>query len=379
MPKRITEYRLLDDSLRLYLSEHDQFGDDGWPKYKELFAYVREQLDWNASEREYKSLKRHGTAPAKLVEGLLRYLGQNSRRRLVEFGIRQGVPETQVATPTYLLEQFSSLCDGEQVSTNWRAGGWRNLSAMFAAAFIGDESRFLCRESREISELCRWVMSDVGRLLADAEQGAHGLSEESLIAVAERKMQRTLAEYIGQVAGWWAECPWTVMHALYGDEIVGGSVVLPLCPSIYRKLRDQQISDLDIRPEDIQYPSRWLLAEAMTTSFGESSRLRIGWVTARQVATIIFQAARLSWAVDTREGAGQPIHVLCIGGTSEACERLKRHGYAQIGILHGFDVPLFELVWPAPESNGWLPTSAAQAYSGVIAACYARIRNSEES
>jgi hypothetical protein len=71
MPRRITEFRLLAESLRAWLSEVDAEGDDRWPKYKQLFRHLRESLDWSGSEREYKTLRQLGYWPARLVEGFL--------------------------------------------------------------------------------------------------------------------------------------------------------------------------------------------------------------------------------------------------------------------------------------------------------------------
>lgn len=379
MPRRIAEYRLLDESLRVYLGELDQFGDDGWPKYKELFAFLRERLDWSGSEREYKLLKRHGTAPARLVEGLFEYLCANSRRRVDAWMSRAGPRGLEPPGPQLLLEQFSSLCDESQVRTDWRRGGWRGLSAMFAASLIGQEERYLCRSSNEVRSLVRWAMADVGRALAGDPLGLRGDPEAECLALAEKQMKRSLAHFQEQAIGWWDACPWTVLKAIYGDEQVGGSIMLPLTPEAYRQLRQGDISDLDLTPGHLQFPSRWMLGEGLINSFPNPTGARLGWVTARQVTTIIYQVARMSYASDPVAGAGRPIEVLCVGGTPDVCQRLLRHGYLPVGPLKGFDVELYEQILPAPESGGWLPTSAAQAYSGVIAACHSRIRNDDES
>ena len=89
----------------------------------------------------------------------------------------------------------------------------------------------------------------------------------------------------------------------------------------------------------------------------------------RQMTTLIYQVARQSFTTYPAGGAGEPIQILCVGGTPEMEQRLERHGYTPVGPLKGFDVPLCELIMPAPETLGWFPTSAGKAYAAIIGTC----------
>lgn len=379
MPRRISEFRLLAEPLRAYLSEPDVEGNDRWPKYKELFRFLRESLDWSGSEREYKALKKNGAGPARLVEGLLEYLCLNARRRVVEFSGRVGGEPPHSLTHLELIERYSSLCDESQVRTDWRREGWRGLSGMFAAALLGVDERCLCRSADEVRDLVRWAMTDVGRALDGDPLGKSSGDEAHHLATAETHMRRSLAHFQSQAMDWWEACPWTVLKAVYGDEIVGGSIVLPLRRECYERLCAEQLSDLEVTADCLQYPSRWLLGEAIANSIPRATGVRVGWASARQVTTIVYQVARLSYAPPGNPVAGLPISVTCVGGTPDASERLRRHGYREIGLLKGFDVPLYELVMPAPEKHGWLPTSAGKAYSSIVSVCHSQIRQAEES
>lgn len=142
MPRRISEFRLLAEPLRVWLSEVDAEGNDRWPKYKELFRFLRESLDSGGSEREYKTLRTRGFGPARLVEGVCGYLACHGRRHLEQFLQSQGRTDGETIGPTDLLEQFSALCDDSQIRTDWRRGGWREIAHMFSAALLGVASYF---------------------------------------------------------------------------------------------------------------------------------------------------------------------------------------------------------------------------------------------
>lgn len=374
MPRRITEFRLLAEPLRAWLSQVDAAGDDRWPKYKQLFQHLRDSLDWSGSEREYKTLRQLGYGPARLVEGVLGYLCAHARRHVVQFLESEGRLDGEAISLKELLEQYSADCDESQIQTDWRSEGWRKLTGMFSAALLGVDERSLCRSECEVRHLVQWFMTDVGRGLVGDPQGLQSRDPGELLALGEAQMGRSLGQFQTQALGWWEESPWSVLKAVCGEEQVGGSIVLPLRREAYLDLRHGRLSDLDLTPDLLQVPSRYFLGEAMASSLPKSVRTRVGWATARQVTTIIYQVARQSFTVKSVEGAGEPIHILCVGGTGEMEQRLERHGYIPVGPLKGFAVPLCELVMPAPETQGWFPTSAGKAYAAIIAACHAQMR-----
>jgi hypothetical protein len=295
----------------------------------------------------------------------------------VQFLSLQGRCDGETIGTTEFLEQFSALCDDTQIRTDWRRGGWRGMTMMFSAALIGVDERALCRSEQEVRDLVQWAMTDVGRAVAGDPLGLKGGDPARFLEIGETHMGRSLAEFQRQAIGWWEESPWSVLKALCGEEQVGGSVVLPLRPEAYRDLRSGKLSDKEITPDLLQVPSRYVLGEALANSLPATARSRIGWATARQVTTMIYQVARLSFASPFNQGRGEPVRVICVGGTPDVESRLERHGYTRIGLLKGFSVPLYEMEMPAPEELGWFPTSAAKAYSAIIGACHAQLRREE--
>ena len=377
MPRRITEFRLLAEPLRTWLSEPDSVGDDRWPKYKLIFRHLRESLDWSGSEREYKTLRQQGYGPARLVEGVLGYLCLHARRHVVQFVASQGRGDGEVITPAELLEQYSANCDESQIQTDWRREGWRKLTGMFSAALMGVDERSLCRSEQEVRNLVQWAMTDVGRGVAGDPLGLQPRDPLQFLALGEAHMNRSLSEFQEQALGWWGESPWSVLKAVCGEEQVGGSIVLPLRREAYNDLRNGRLSDHEITPDLIQLPSRYFLGEALASSLPKSLRTRVGWASARQMTTLIYQVARQSFTTYPAGGAGEPIQILCVGGTPEMEQRLERHGYTPVGPLKGFDVPLCELIMPAPETLGWFPTSAGKAYAAIIGTCHAQMRRAD--
>jgi hypothetical protein len=296
---------------------------------------------------------------------------------LVHFLSVQGRSDGETIGTNEFLEEFSALCDDSQIRTDWRRGGWRGMTMMFSAALIGVDERGLCRSEWEVRDLVQWAMTDVGRAVAGDPLGLKGGDPARFLAIGEAHMGRSLAEFQRQAIGWWEEAPWSVLKALCGEEQVGGSVVLPLRPEAYRDLRSGKLSDTEITPDLLQVPSRYLLGEALANSLPSAARMRVGWATARQVTTLIYQVARHSFVSPSIEGWGEPVRVICVGGTPDVESRLERHGYTRLGPLKGFSVPLYEMEMPAPEEQGWFPTSAAKAYSAIIAACHAQLRRDE--
>ncbi len=186
-------------------------------------------------------------------------------------------------------------------------------------------------------------------------------------------MGRSVSHYREQLSNWWKACPWTITYAICGGETkVGASVVLPLSISAYQAVREGALSDLHIEPDHLEQPSRSLFVNAVTNSYETLPNSRIGWITARQFSSVMYQAAKLAWSPDSNAHAGQPIQVMCVGRHS-SLKASPATGYKQVGTLKPFDVPLFEILWPDPDSAPWLPCSAGHAYSSVIAACFAHL------
>jgi hypothetical protein len=177
MPRRIGEFRLLAEKVRLWLNDRDGEGRDRWPKYKELFRYLRQTCDWSGSEREYKVLRNRGYGPAMLVEGLFGYLTAYSRATLDNFLKSVGRTDGMAISARELRDEYSSVCDHAQIRTDWRSQGWRGLADMFSAALFGIDDRSLCRSAAEVCEIARWIMADVGRSVAGEEFDHTGSAE----------------------------------------------------------------------------------------------------------------------------------------------------------------------------------------------------------
>jgi hypothetical protein len=374
VPRRIGDYRVLNESLRQLLSRVDSEGSDAWPTYTKLFRFLRSQLGQGGSEREYAALKVSGQGPSSLVQGLLLYLQQFQPAKLRE-ALGSGDDESVVPQhATELVETFSSICLESQVQSDWSLlDAWRVIPEVVAFAATGGTESLLCRDSTEVEHLARDVFLGVGRSVWKEVGSAQPADEDRLLELATQRMQRSLAQYQSQARDWWGACEWTVLKAICGGMPVGGSVFLPLYESVYRKLREGTRNDLEIGPEDLVFPSRWLFMHGLVARPVDGVNAKIGWVTARQLLTVYYQGARLAYTRNPREGAGEPVRILCIGGTEYSRNKLARHGYQRLGMMKGFDVPLYELVAPPPEARPWLPRTPAETLSLVMAAFFHEI------
>lgn len=374
MPHFTQTFRLLHNNLKEVLAERDSFGDEGWPKYRQFFEFLRLRLGWNASEREYRVLKTQCLGPAILVEGLLAYLVEYRSNRLNALITPKSSQEMEPNLVQYLLDQCTTVVDKELIRTDWRYHDtWRALPALVAATCAGREEEMLVRTSSEFETVSSWILTDVGRVLhsqppfsggADADLAAKYLS------FGERHMGRTCKQFAEQLRRWWTRCGHVVMYACAGVDPIGVSVILPLEASAWHAVRDGRLSDLEITEDHVVTQSRFLLVLAMTTTWKNSSSFRTGWVTARQLASILFQAARLSWLENVDDTNGGDIRILAVGGSDYAVNRLQRHGYIRVGSLKGFDVPLYQLSIPDPANIPWLPRSPGHAMSLVFSALH---------
>jgi hypothetical protein len=353
------------------LSQVDAEGGDGWPTYTRLFRFLRSQLGQGGSEREYAALKVSGEGPASLVQGLLLYLRQFQPAKLREALGSQGTESVVPQDATELVETFSTICLESQVQSDWSLlDAWRVIPEVVAFAATGGTDSLLCRDSTDVEHLAREVFVGVGRSVWKEVGSEQPADEDRLLELATQRMGRTLAQYQSQARDWWGACEWTVLKAICGGIPVGGSVFLPLYESVYRKLRDGTRNDLEIGPEDLVFPSRWLFMHGLVARPVVGVNAKIGWVTARQLLTVYYQGARLAYTQNPREGAGEPVRILCVGGTEYSRGKLERHGYQRLGPMKGFDVPLYELVAPAPEARPWLPRTPAETLSLVMAAFF---------
>ncbi|MFN7770267.1 MAG: hypothetical protein ACK5UC_23945 [Planctomycetaceae bacterium] len=374
MPRRIGEYRVLNESLRRRLSQVDGTGCDGWPTYTKLFRFVRSRLGQGGSEREYAALKASGQGPAVLVRGLLLYLQQFQPVKLAIEANTIGRETWTTADAAELVEAFSTICLESQVQSDWSlSDAWRAIPEVMAFAATGGTESLLCTNHTEVETLAREIFLGVGRSVRKEVAPDQTDDEPRLVDLATRRMQRTLDQYQAQARGWWGACEWAVLKAICGGIPVGGSVFLPLYESVYRKLREGTRNDLEIGPDDLMFPSRWLFMHGLVARPVDGVNARIGWVTARQLLTVYYQGARLAYTRDPHEGAGQPVRILCVGGTEYSRQKLERYGYQRLGNMHGFDVPLYEMVAPAPEARPWLPRTPAETLSLVMAAFFHEI------
>lgn len=374
MPRRIGEYRVLNELLRRLLSQVDETGCDGWPTYTKLFRFVRSRLGQGGSERAYAALKASGQGPAVLVRGLLLYLQQFQPAQLAVAGDAARNATWSTADDAELVEAFSTICLESQVQADWSLlDAWRSIPEVVAFAATGGTESLLCTNLNEVETLTRDIFLGVGRSVRKEVASDEPDDEARLLDLAAQRMQRTLGQYQAQAREWWGACEWTVLKAICGGIPVGGSVFLPLYESVYRKLREGTRNDLEIGPEDLMFPSRWLFMHGLVARPVDGVNARIGWVTARQLLTVYYQGARLAYTRDPHEGAGQPVRILCVGGTEYSRQKLERHGYQRLGNMPGFDVPLYEMVAPAPEARPWLPRTPAETLSLVMAAFFHEI------
>jgi hypothetical protein len=287
VPRRIGEYRVLNESLRRRLSQVDGTGCDGWPTYTKLFRFVRSRLGQGGSEREYAALKASGQGPAVLVRGLLLYLQQFQPVKLAIEANTIGRETWTTADAAELVEAFSTICLESQVQSDWSlSDAWRAIPEVMAFAATGGTESLLCTNHTEVETLAREIFLGVGRSVRKEVAPDQTDDEPRLVDLATRRMQRTLDQYQAQARGWWGACEWAVLKAICGGIPVGGSVFLPLYESVYRKLREGTRNDLEIGPDDLMFPSRWLFMHGLVARPVDGVNARIGWVTARQLLTV---------------------------------------------------------------------------------------------
>ena len=373
MPRVIPEYRQLCDRLWAALSERDDAGTDHWPKFRQLFEYLREHRRTACSERDYGKLRQYGTGPVALVDGMMAYLVENRGRWMADFARRQGYDAELTAGGC--LDEFTVSFTREQATTDWRfLDGWRSIQGLAVTSLLASEDQMVLTRPADVEELVKWFMKDVGYEFAQ-DQGllADSLSETECLALAEQHLQRTLPRFQQRLLDYWRAAPWSVVQATSAGRRVGGSAIIPLRTEIYQRLRDGDITDLDIRGDHLTVPSRNLVAFQITKTRNPKVGNLVGWDTSRCLGTILYQGARLSWdPVPRHEPA--PIRLLSIGGSRAVDERLERHGYQRVGRLKGFSVALYEMIVPAPEVATRLPRSSSQAYASLFAMLHETIR-----
>ena len=290
-------------------------------------------------------LMKGATLPEKAAIGLINMLLKSpkappgSREALLQFLEDRGVSTS--ATDTQV---FNVLC-GPVRNHPEPAPGEHDYLKLGAPSMwnVADRMR---REPNRLSRSCRasecaeattWIQVLISAHAAldeirkskpipdDAGQlAANSVTVENAQAHAESHMGVSTEAYTAFLRSISERHPPCVRVALGARKPLGVTVVLPLKPDAYARVRDGEVASYECGPDDITLPSQHILIEAVAERLGPVCKEPTA-PTKRLLFTLLLQLAHF-----TRYHEQQPdtmIHVLSFAGTSESAERLRSQGF----------------------------------------------------
>jgi hypothetical protein len=132
-------------------------------------------------------------------------------------------------------------------------------------------------------------------------------------------------------------------------EPIGATVLLPLTKEAFQKLHDGVIGDAELTPSDLAPTSSYIFPQ-LVTDIGAGNDLTASEISESQIHNIMYQAAYFTRGLRPARPT-----VLAFAATPQLHERLRRHGYHDVGrCLRGTDNPLLCLRPPEKQrGNNW--------------------------
>jgi hypothetical protein len=263
-------------------------------QYMRLTRKFRDSLDWSkikgkpfldwarraqqASFRPqyWQSMRDGGSAPREMILKFAVYLED-------VIGLR--------GSASLRIADIAEPCEPEKSrrgQDGWSMGWAGHLNEMIRKFDAPDES--YCEDEHDVALAARIIMECVG----DREFLASG---DAAIRAAEQGMRRSLGEYAAMLRLAWAANPNTIafstLKSKAGPIRVGTSVVLPVRPEFYERMRGGLEETLTITRDDLLEKSGSLVYEAVAESQDVDARSARGNRGMAQVRTIMRQTATL--------------------------------------------------------------------------------------
>lgn len=353
-------FRQLSQPLFDFLSEVPPDGVNRWPAYRKLQQYSQGRGS-GFSTLDYRKLRSLGIGSAHLVETLIHFVRFQSME-FSDFFQRHGRGESED-----LAEQFSTFVSAAHAQRRdiQPEATWRELPLVFLLREKDGLSRSFCSNSQLIDDLAEAQMIEVGKGLVQRRLRANS---NALIAAAENRMQRSLQDFKVHLIDCWRSVPDCVWLAVSGKKPIGGSVILPLTKDAYMRVRAGKLADKDVLSNtDLQIPSRHLLFSVFAPLPGPRYRHLPGIRSALRIRKVLQHIALL---ISSPCPSKEPVSILSFAGTPENGRGLTQKEFKLVGAnLHGFDIPLYELVLPAPEFSPMDFSSPAKTHACLVGFC----------
>ncbi len=202
-------------------------------------------------------------------------------------------------------------------------------------------------DDAKVRQAIHWMYADVCREVAPQ---VSDLSSKAAIQAAEAHIGIPLTDYQERAIRWREFDHWTVLQGLGKRKPTAITIVLPLRDEAYDAVRSGQIATYDVKPSDLERPSRSLLIESCSERIPALGG-ELGNTTRYSAKALVIQVGILSRCHG--KAAKQPLRVLTFAGTPNARTRVKNHGYKPTGFkMPRSGVDIYERVfkWP-PKST----------------------------
>ena len=318
------------------------YAQSAWPKV----SVIQRRVDGGSRTGTIVEMKKGAAVPEKCLLALIELLLEHHRPTLEAYLAEQGSPSSDTQSADVILERIAGPPgdkpmpppDGE----DWFLQGLNGLfdaleDFMFGKNLIPEGA--LCRTEDDVRYATEMMMKSLGRRTL---RGRKPPNEEHLIRLAENYMKINQEEYVARDLKLWQAVPWTIVFAVIGKQRVGCTRILPLKKSAYEAFRDGERSVNFCAPDDLDFPSWYLLIENVgelpESEFPSAKRTR------QLLRTICLQLARLSLFPHTDKTRKHKLHILSFAGTPTNRNRLMKFGFRSNGNRMAVnDVEMMEL------------------------------------
>lgn len=359
-------YRKLTEKLVQFLESQGEDGQSFWPKYRPLKRYsILKQ--WAFAEREYSRLRRVHVGVAPLVTSVVQYLAELHADKLVVC-----IPELSALPAEQWLDELTQFTDGSDLRKHdyYRSVTWKELPLLYMLRDADSEENSFCRDGETAKRVAYAQYVEIAKTFVPRLRWK---DDDVMDSSLKDRIGHTASEFVRLHAACWEAVPECVWLTLQSRQLIGGSIVFPLTNAAYDGFHCGDLPFKDFSPQrDMQLPSRNLFISSMTI-FPEVKKPRVRGVrSALQIKKLNQHGAIL---IGRDSDSDQPVRIIVPIGAKADETSMERLGYTRLKRnLNGTQIPLYELIIPAPERTVADFSSAPATVATILGTAWRQLR-----
>ena len=261
---------------------------------------------------------------------------------------------TQIAQALDLT--FGEVSQAERAEERDRFTEWPWSASKWIQQKLEPEPEAYCRDESDVQEVLAEMRKNWRRHLDRSGVGDH--EEGEVYCDADDQLNQSYFRYEQRYLSLWRRCPSVIQLATHNGLRTGASIVLPVTDSAYERLRDGEISFMDIGADDLCEESQNLILDH-AVEFSDKPRQSWYRLTDRLSFALFSQMA-----AHAHDPSADDFRMLSFAASPINIRRLEGMGFRQYGVrMPEFQYSLCEFsIDPFEENDSLYSTRSTWAH-----------------